>query len=651
MKKHISIIAIITLALLNSVANAQAIQVDLDKKTIYTDSLNLPGNTSAYVMLTLLPDMLQRPGDTFLSNYEVKIEDMSVNQASDVALNQLTIDDIEKIEVDESPLSSYNKNGEGGSINIVLRSHGKKNGNLWGGVGITAAHPTDFTPQLILGHRSSHLMVRGVLMGNIYNYPSISETITYDKNGEFTGSSRNDHDYKYRSQVARLYLQYEPNEHDVLKFNVSETYTHLKTGDTPNYLTEKKNVTKESATTLHALANFSHTFDRSKLVTELQYQYNPGSKYKLIPDKQIFENNYHSNNVSGKLEYTTDLQPVTSSNKVNLGIGCDFNAMFMSDGISSLIKVSDVNLYRTPQNNTFFVQPYAFIELNTGLFHIKATGQFQHFKYNIKRMDHEYKVISNDFTGKLIAEWHFMPHKCLRFIADRNLQRPSDVQLFPMLNYNLEAMNYEKGNPYLTPMMSHELKLDYVADYKWDQHTLIFNVGASYNHISDIISSIKVGSTPDGPIGATLEYITYNNNGNNNIISGNFMTLYQHRAFTLTFNGNVYHKRMPNEGYKHHYTYYNLSIHPQFTLSEGWHGGAKLSYFSKVHLHNGTLGDCATAALNVGKRWDKIYVYVFDIVALQKNAQDTTITSDGGRSVHEYPMTPNSCGIGVKYSF
>lgn len=641
----------LVLILLSATANAQSVQVDLDKKTIFTDSLNLPGNTSAYSMLTMLPELLQRPGTTFLSNYDIQIEDMSVNETGDVALNQLMIDDIEKIEVSESPLSSYNKNGVGGCINIVLREHGKHGDRLWGSAGIQVSHPSNIAPQFILGHRSSTFMVRGVFMSDIFNYPSSSETINYNAAGKLTGSTRADNYKKYRSQVARLYMLYEPNQNDAIKFNVSQTYSYSKDYSTPQYETELKNITKDNATNLHSLLNYTHKWNESQFVIEAQYQYSPGSTFKYVPKEQIFDNDYHSHNVSGKVEFKSDLHPGSKANTLSLGVGSNLNSMFKSDEMSSQLIGVHTTIERDPQNNTYFVQPYAFVEYQGKSVHMKFTAELQHFRYDIKRMDEEYKVTSNDFTGQLITEWHFKPHKCLRFIADRKLERPSDEQLFPILNFDLEEMQYVWGNPYLTPMLSHELKLDYIADYKWDERSLIFNMGASYNNVSNIINSVQKGgsdSDSDSPLGATLKYLTFTNGGTNHIYNGNLMALYQHKAFTLSLSANIYHKDI--DGNLKHHTYYNVSLHPQFTLNDGWHGGAKLTYYSKVHMHNGTLSDSAATSLSVGKRWKGIYVYVFDTIGLQKNARDVSTGADGSKTVNVYNMVPNTCGIGLKYT-
>ena len=113
-------------------AFGQALVTQFDKKVIYPDSLNLPRNTSAMTVITSLPELLQRPGDYILNNYDVQVDGMTIGSAVDVALSQLQVMDIDFIEVCESPVTSHFKNGQGGSINFVLRSKGGEKGKPWG---------------------------------------------------------------------------------------------------------------------------------------------------------------------------------------------------------------------------------------------------------------------------------------------------------------------------------------------------------------------------------------------------------------------------------------------------------------------------------------------------------------------------------------
>ena len=135
-----AIITIISLLATCSMSAAtQAIEVSLDKKVIYADSLNLAPNTDVATMLSLLPELLERPGWSSITHYDIKIQGISVGNASDVTLYQLRLNDIEKIEISDSPVSSYLNNGQGGSIDITLREPLSRERKTWGSAAVSAA--------------------------------------------------------------------------------------------------------------------------------------------------------------------------------------------------------------------------------------------------------------------------------------------------------------------------------------------------------------------------------------------------------------------------------------------------------------------------------------------------------------------------------
>lgn len=144
-------------------AAAQVYTIDFNNKVVKTDGLNMPPNTSVYSIIAMIPEMLQRSGVGYLENYEVKINGMSVGDVSDVALHQLQIVDVDKIEISESSTSGYTKNGQAGSINIVLRDKPAEGKKLWGSLGLSASYPLDLAPQGLIGYSDGKFKVRGVL--------------------------------------------------------------------------------------------------------------------------------------------------------------------------------------------------------------------------------------------------------------------------------------------------------------------------------------------------------------------------------------------------------------------------------------------------------------------------------------------------------
>ena len=638
-------------ALLPGRASAQAVQISLDSKVIMVDSLNLPANTNAYTILAMMPELLQRPGNVSYSNYDICVNGMSVSEVSDVALSQIHLQDIESIEISESPISSYQKNGVGGCIDITLKDHGIKSDKVWGSASMEMSYPLDIAPQLLIGHRSKDFTIGGILLSEIYKNSSSTETRTFNDN-QFTGSQWNDIDARSRAQLARVYMGYQPTKNDRFQLNLSETYSYDKDINIPDHEDPKTSTEKSRATNLEALFNYKHTFGRTSFTTEVQYTYNPGYKHNFHPEFQNYKNHFKTHNVSGKVDLKHTVLRGTNGKKMTFGAGCKLNSAFKNEDIfSQALEYPATPLYFEPENKTFFVQPYASFETTIGKLRLKAIGEFQHYSYDINKMDESHSVESNDFTGKLIAEWHITPHRNMRLIVDRKLQRPNDEQLFPKRIFSAERQMYVEGNPYLTPVMSHEVRLDYVSDYRWGEHSLLFEAGASYNHVDHIINSvIKGGSSAEGEWGLTQEYLTFENNGTNSILSANMMAMYSIRSFSVSFTGNVYHNNQHVNGEYNHYTYYNLSVNPHFNLKDGWHGSVSLTYNSKVKRVNSSLSDYTMSTMSVGKRWDDFFIYCFNKIALQKQAVDVQ-TDTSVRKERYYEMAPNVVGVGVKYNF
>lgn len=643
---------------------AQAVKIDFDKKIIFTDSLNLPRNISASTLITLLPDLLQRPGYFILSNYDVTINDMSVGQAIDVALLQLQIVDIEKIEVNESPVSSYQNNGQGGSINIELRTSANDNRSTWGSAGILAKSDVDVAPQLNVGYKKNNFSIRGVMLGETYDasHSLLSQTLD---NNKLVSQSYADINNRFRTQLLRAYMQFDITRRDVLKFNLSERYTYSTSEKIVDHDEHTAVTNKQRATNLQAMLDYTHKLGHGELNATVEYNYTPTHNERndyITYDDNVYRYDYDSklntNNLSGKLEYKTQLYHHTAAdgteNSGDITVGSNFNSNFGDEktDIIDRFPLTPEETWLSPQNNTYYVMPYITLKGNIGRLRLKIRGEFQHFKYDIKRMDKPYSVISNDFTGKFMAEWHFTPARNMRLILDRKLQRPGSDQLYPFRLYDINQHEYVQGNPNLTPMMSHEIALDYLDNYKWDDgHNLTLNAGVSYNHITDIINGSHVQSAATtGTLGAILHQLTYENNGRGNVASANLMALCSYKAFTLSMVGNVYHKMVDGDD---HCTYYNLSFHPQFNLNDGWNGGVRIVYYSSVHQANGKMGDCASASMTVGRAWKNFFFYFTEDVSILKNSKDVTY-SGTKRTETESQMaqvSQNIVGIGMKYTF
>ena len=640
--------------------SAQSIITEFDKKIINTDSLNLPSNTTASTIISLLPELLQRPGTYILSNYDIQVEGMSVGSTADVVLNGLLIKDITKVEVSESPISSYQKNGQGGSINFIMRPQPTDNSRPWGSISMSTSYPLDLAPQANIGFVKDKFMIRGLLLGKLSNTTQDSQTILYD-NDTFRSLTNHSDRTKFRTELARAYMQYDISSRDNLTLNVSQIHTNNRLTAITGFDNDESSYQRKSSTDLQALLRYRHKTPGTLLTAQFEYRYSPSTNYYSLTDRYISDNETKNNVLLGKLEYQLTLYKAKAAKQFpdymrtegKLTLGLNFNASFKDETISindHNIVGNDFTTY-TPQNDTRYIMPY--ITFNTTLrkLHLKATCEYQYFCYDYQHNNASYTTISKDITAKVMSQYYFSPDNSLRLVLDRKLQRPEPEQLYPYRIFNPTRYEYVEGNPLLRPMMVHEVMLDYIATYRWQLlHSLTINAGASINSVSDIITSIYPGSSESSGLGSSLRYATFQNIGSSKVASLNLMALYSYKAFSLSFTGNLYHKTLESDDPHNSFSYFNLSIYPHFTLTDGWHGGARLIYYSRMHTPEGSLADCAVAEITIGKAWKKFFVFFTEKVAMKSHATDIT-NKKTQRTEKNYQMVPNRFILGLSYSF
>ena len=669
-RSHILLPLLILAAIsLHTTVHAQFVSVDFDKKVLYTDSLRMPGSTSIDILMTTLPELLCRHGDNTLSNYDIQIAGMSVLGARDATLAQLRISDVERIEVSESPTSSYLNNGQGGVINLILR---RKDSGLWGSAALDASYPTDVMPALTLGYVKGQWTLNGIAMGEYYR--PHNDVVEWEEHTQLASQSPSTvirENVTSWNQLARLYTQCRLSPRDKLTWNLGEYTSSTRQARYASTTDQKTNAQYTTNTTLQTLLSYSHTFNpQSSLTAELQYVYSPTTngldqnQYMSEEDIDIvFDNEATTHNVNGKLSYQLNFLPSASPSVCNLTLGMAGNGTFTRGQMTYLDRSCAVspNLYTT-RYDTYYLMPFAKLKVQVGRFRLSLSGEFQHLNTLINPDENnpkieDYTKISDAFTCKLIGEYHFTPRQLLRLIIDRKLQRPSKTQQYPFTTFNPERYEYVRGNNNLSDEGVVQVGMDYVSSYQWGPHRLQTTLAANYYHVSDLIIGYTVGGTsnPDG-IGLTQRYLTFCNGGHDNILAGGIMALWQYRRLQVSAAANVYHNKQetktPQETStsQNHYTYYNINLQPSITLPRNWSVAANFMYNSRVTRYNQYLGQSSTLGIYLNKTWHHLGIYAYAIVSLLGNATDASVSGD---VIHyyRYPQVRNGGGAGIRYIF
>lgn len=650
------IITIISLLATCSMSAAtQAIEVSLDKKVIYADSLNLAPNTDVATMLSLLPELLERPGWSAITHYDIKIQGISVGNASDVTLYQLRLNDIEKIEISDSPVSSYLNNGQGGSIDITLREPLSRERKTWGSAAVSATYPTDVMGQVNVAVRSKKVLVRGLAMADYYYGTERATSQSYVGGAPAGSAQTTETTTKFWSQMARVYCTYMPTMRDLIKINVSEHRSGrrdmLGSGDASDRPAKQY----AGNTSLQSYLKYEHAIrKRSNLTVEAQYVYSPQDNSYNDYAVRAYDNHKRSHNLAGKVELKVSvLRGTTDKHYLDLTAGVNGSKTWVSQQMSNIDNsFKDASVARSDvSGDASYLMPYISAESTLGNISFKAAAQYHLYRQNIDAKK-DFKQRRNDFTFNVMGEWHITPAHTVRLTLDRALQRPTAEQCYPYLIYHPLDMVYTKGNVELTTMLLHQVGAEYIALLHSGHHSLQVNVGGRYNHVSDIVCPyFDMVTPPPGAMGLSLRYRTYVNDGTNDIFSGNLMAIYSYRRFTLSLAANVYHNTQRVFEEKDHYDYFNISVLPAWQLPRGWNTSLGIIYYSKVSRLASTLGSSAHANINVSKSWGPVNVSVYGTIGLDGMAKDEDISSENTSVIKEYRPVSNSIGMAINYLF
>lgn len=599
------LISILTLAILATIGvsaqNSQTVEVDFEKKIIYADSLNLPKSINVGALLRLLPELLQRPGESVLANYEVQIEDVSMGESADAVLTVLQLADIEKIEVKNSPLSTDLNNGQSGAINFCLRPLAKKRLGLSGTASLSVSSEVSVMPNLLLDYHGKKFSVRAMAFGEGYDYENhYTET---------RPSARFEQQYheRYGEQTMRAQLNYQPDERNMLQLTLTEGTSRTKmTTDHEQVLPLPANTqtVDERIRSLKLMSHlkYVHAFKHDRgLEAQAQFLHSPqDSRYSCYPDIFVNNTDLWTNNWQTSLEFFDQLKLAQGKGSLKYKLGAkaaqshqdvriERSERELVIGDSLGVSASISHLGSTSENEVLNVMPFAELTLLYGPLRMKLGAEYQWSD------DRE----NRDWTGRMVVGWQIDRRNRLRLLLNRQFQRPL--------------------------LVSQEAGIDYFADFAWGKHKLTTNVGVNYCMTNG-------------------EYYDMTHH-----TSLNLMAIYQYDYFFLSVTGNQYFKETDHEKPVHgHYAYYNLSVMPSFNFSNGWRTAMNLRYYSSIQGQDLEENACCTLQFNVGKSWGNWNAYLYGRTPLTGKAETRYVETE---SVITYDLVQSSFGGGVSLRF
>jgi len=622
---------------------AQPVSVYFEKKVIYADSINMPESTIAEYIISIMPEMLERPGEYSINDYKVYVEDMPVDNAIDAVLTQIRLCDIKTIEIKDSPLSCFQNESKSGSINIILKRRNTDAKPYWGSVSWDITTPTNICPSASFGFKKDKIMIRGMMYSDLYQATYETDNATFSDSGNPLSQATSSDTEKFWAHMATVLVNYNPSAKDNMSVHTSIIKSSTKEEISITNPNKTKNIDNKT-TTIQPYINYNHNFSAtSKFRIEFLYRHNPQND-DVYESGATIDKEKKVDEISGNIYLRLSLLPKDCKYKSFLDIGSTGSALF-NNNTADHIESADERHTSVDKVRSRGFSPYLKSENTFGNFRLKLTTNLDCYHYDFRREGSE-RMPRNKVqpAGKLITEWRTKKGQVFHIIGDHQNKRTSEAMIYPYLIEDAVSKQHILGNIDLENVTSNSFTLDYFDTELWGESSLTMSISSSVNHISNIIQ----GETKTSADGAS--YKTYRNAGSNNILVGMFMAMYKYRKMSITLTTDYYNNFKKLDSGKDHYRYFIISLLPSFVTASKWMGSMQLKYFSPVNAKDMHLGSCAGVSFQLGKSWGNINVHAYGNISLTGRTTDIKYGT-GQYTESTYYLTKNQAGIGIRYNF
>jgi len=586
------------------------------KKKLNIQELDVSPGTTLSELLDLFPELLAREGDSRLERYDLQVNGISTGGSGENMLSLILAQDIDKIEVSESPSMSQQVNGQGAVINVVLKALPD---GVSGNLALQVKSLGRIKPSATINYKTDKLSVRGSVLFD-YNDPYFKETTV--ESFDLLKSSIEELDLSKLEnlrvrkdtidrisgyELARVQLDYNPDSNHSLKTWVWEKYSKeqslYNTYVTTPLISEEEGRLTTNRFSLSAGGEYKRTYAKSVLTTKLSYSYNPGDdsyyqkSFPGIMDMNInYENKDHS--VSGFTKWTYKFISGPAPDKLELTPGVNYEYSHSNSNYQENI-FDDENLGLISSSGKFYLSPYVEAAYNFSKFQFNGGIRYQYYNISANVADGgPYNQGTSDANAFFKFGWQIHPHHYLNMVLERTNQRPSARQIYPIKVYDPYIHEYVLGNKDLRPRGMHNASLNYITDFTKAGHTFVASTALQYIKVTNIICTTY-----------NSEYQSYINDGKNDILSANAMIYYRYGAFSLNLDGNVFQNWSRIKGKDDIYFNYNVSVVPRLSLRRDWRITPKFVYYSHILTNMSYLGDYFYTQFNVSKTWGRWTVY------------------------------------------
>lgn len=596
------------------VAQRPALKLGIDKKIFdVSKSLTSKGGTAIDVMKNIPSLSVDVDGNVQLRNSSPTI--FVDGRPTILTLDQISSDDIDRIEIITNPSAKYDASTTGGIINVILKKD-RRNG-LNGLVSITGGIPTRFSENINLNLRQGKF---NFFVSSHYNYGSNDghgKSFRQNKNEGIVENYFNQHSLNNRTReffgirggvdffldnrntitLSQGYVngKFNNNQNQEQKYYSNDnqlTQTGIRTSD--GHFQFKRNTSS---------LYYTHKFPKDGETLDASVKLNYGG----VTDDDVINNNFYdphgiptgetslvkndgaNNNtqMTAKIDY---VNPLGDDKKLEAGLRSytnNYTSHFNSYSVKNEEKT------KLPLSNN-----YEYVE-NVQAAYVTYTGKLKSIGYQAG-LRGEYskftgtlldsaKKFGYEFPSKLKNIWDalfpslYLSKKLnetdeLQLNYSRRIRRPDFWQLNPFIDIN-DPLNIQQGNPQLRPEYSNSFELNYSKNFKNNSNFLASiyyrNTTGDITRYSDTLTALQYDQLQNAGVDPNAILNTFINAKSTNR-AGLELTLQQKFGdnFDITPNLNIGYRKV------------NAEQKSLDLSNEGFDFGAKFTSNYKIKTQN-----------------------------------------------------------------
>lgn len=483
------------------VAEKNTVEMSIDRRTYNVDKdISVRGGSAVDVMKNVPGVTVDADGNAQLRNQSPTI--FVDGRPSNLTLQQIPADQIDRIEVITNPSVKYDASASGGILNIVMKKNLKPGyngmimayagtGDRYGGMANINVKEGKWNYSLMYNYNQSINLTQG-----------FTNRQQFDSSGNSTGyfNQNNDANFRMIFNFGRLGIDYSINNRNTLTFSGMLMSGDFRTIDHQNFdildasqssLLYGNRINLQNATFQNYNGQIMHkkTWPKAgkEITTDLSLNHtNSGNNYHFSSYNYLssgtlnipttFQKN-NATNYADQYNFQIDyVDPLNETSKLEIGMKSTAKRSVASNTTSSAVNTEDIYTFDSIMSNDYRIDDMvnaAYVNLNgkvTGSLFYQAGLRFESSYYSgtiankNQSFSYNYPSSGNDLLNSIFPGIYFSKKMTkgnewqLNF--SRKIQRPNFFQLMPVVMF-ADRLNYRIGNPELKPEFRNISELNY----------------------------------------------------------------------------------------------------------------------------------------------------------------------------------------------